>query len=45
MSILNEAFAQNQEMFWCTDDDRMKWLFKASFVSKAWKKHQQGLVV
>lgn len=26
-SFLNEAFAQNQEMFLCPDDDRMKWPF------------------
>ncbi len=38
-------------MFWCTDDDRMEWLFDlnayklASFVSKALKKCQQGLFV
>lgn len=26
-SFLNETFAQSQEMFWRSDDDRMKWLF------------------
>ncbi len=49
MSIVNKAFAQNPEMFWCTDDDRMERLFNfnacklTSFVSQAWKKCQQGL--
>lgn len=33
------------QLFWCTDDDRMEWLFNfsaykfAAFVSKALKKH------
>lgn len=42
---------QNPEMFWCTDDDRREWLFNfnayklATFVSKAWRKHQYGLFV
>ncbi len=51
MSVLNKAFAQNPEKFRCTDNDKIEWLFNfnayksASFVSKAWKKRQQGLFV
>ena len=38
-------------MFWCSDDDRMDWLFNsnvfklAKYVTEAWKKHQDGLYV
>ena len=38
-------------MFWWSDDDKMEWLFNfnvyklANFVSKAWKKRQDGLFV
>lgn len=44
-----EMFAQNPELFWSTDDDKMKWLFNfsvyklATFVFKAWKKQQTHL--
>ncbi len=42
MSILNEALAQNPEKFWCTDDDRIEWLFNFN-VCKLTSVVQQGL--
>lgn len=43
--VLNQVFAQNPEMFWCTDEDRTEWLFNSSayeLTSNALKEHQQG---
>lgn len=42
---------QNEEMFWCSDDDKMDWLFDfnankiGNYVSNAWKKPQEVLFV
>ena len=49
--IFTEMSVKNPEMFWCSDDDRMDWLFNfnvfkfAKYVSGAWKKRQGGLYV
>ena len=47
---------QNPEMFWCSDNDKMEWLFNLNaykmatfasevFASEAWTKRQDGLIV
>ena len=44
--IFPEMSVKNPEMFWCSDDDRMGWLFNFKFAkSEAWKKCQDGLYV
>ncbi len=49
--LFTEMSVKNPEIFWCSDDDRMDWLFNfnvfklAHFVSEAWKKRQDCLYV
>lgn len=40
MPALNETFALKPEMFLCTDEDRMEWLFSA----KAWNLARDGFI-
>lgn len=47
-SIFHEMSRQNPDIFWCTDEQTLEWLFNlevfkfANFVSKAWKRRQNG---
>ena len=49
--LFTEMCVKYPEMFWCSDDDRMDWLFNSNvfklpkYESEAWKKHQDGLYV
>lgn len=47
--LFSDLYFEKPEMFWLSDDDKMKWLFNsnvfklATFVSKAWKRRQTCL--
>ena len=44
--LFHEIYGQNPEIFWCSDEQKLEWLFNfnvfktASFISQAWKRRQ-----
>ena len=47
--LFHEIYGQNPDIFWCSDEQKLEWLFNfnvfktASFISQAWKRRQVHL--